>query len=90
MWIKNVQIEAIDYEIKENLEWLQTLSDEVECVIHCLRDEIMSHLEDVSEENFPTMEFIETLHQMKDAYEVENHKIKEKIVSLQNKLKKYD
>jgi len=56
------------------------LSDDVECVIQCLRDEIMSHLEDVSEENFPTMEFIEQLHKIKDEYEVENHRIKQKIV----------
>jgi len=85
MGIQRIQIEAIDYEVNEDIGSLMKLSDEVECVIQCLKEEIMWYLEDISEENFPTMDFIEQLHNMKDAYEVENYRIKDKIVWLQRR-----
>ena len=85
MWIKSIQQESLSYEINEDISSLMKLSDEVDCVIQCLKDEIMWHLEDVSEENFPTMDFIKQLHNIKDSYEVENYRIKDKIIWLQRR-----
>jgi len=41
MGIQRIQIEAIDYEVNEDIGSLMKLSDEVECVIQCLKEEIM-------------------------------------------------
>jgi len=86
MWINRIQEQSIDYEVNEDLEWLMNLSDDVECVIQCLKDEISRYLQDKSEEwYFPNQWFIEQVQHIKDLYEVENHRIKDKIVWLQRR-----